>query len=75
MPEMTGIELFHELERRFLPQAGRVVFMTGGATSEAARLFVETQQARVINKPFKVAEVEAALLAIANAPASPSQPN
>ena len=71
MPEMTGIELYQELERRFREQAARVVFMTGGATSETARVFVEQQQARVVSKPFRPAEIEAVLLAIATLPTPP----
>jgi signal transduction histidine kinase/ActR/RegA family two-component response regulator len=72
MPEMTGIELYDELERRFPEQAARVQFLTGGATSETARLFVEKHADRVVRKPFQPGEVEAALLAVHRASA-PSQ--
>ncbi len=65
MPEMTGIELSAELERRFPDQAERVVFLTGGATSEAARVFIEDQRFRVLVKPFRPNEVEAAIAAFA----------
>jgi signal transduction histidine kinase/ActR/RegA family two-component response regulator len=74
MPEMTGIELFRELEHRFRSQAERVVFMTGGATSESSRIFIEEQSSRVVNKPFHPAEIEAAVLAHANLPVTTPAP-
>ena len=64
MPEMTGIELSEELERRFPEQSDRVVFMTGGATSEPARIFIEERRARVVSKPFTPREIESAVRAI-----------
>ena len=64
MPEMTGIELSRELDRRFPEQSERVVFMTGGATSEQTRIFIEEKRARVVSKPFTPQEVESAVRAI-----------
>ena len=64
MPEMTGIELSSELDRRFPEQSERVVFMTGGATSEPTRVFIEERQARVVSKPFTPREIESAVRAI-----------
>jgi signal transduction histidine kinase/ActR/RegA family two-component response regulator len=74
MPEMTGIELFGEIGQRFSSQAERVVFMTGGATSESSRIFIEQQSARVVNKPFLPAEIEAAVLAHAHLPMTTPAP-
>jgi signal transduction histidine kinase/ActR/RegA family two-component response regulator len=74
MPEMTGIELFKEIEERFRSQAERVVFLTGGATSESSRIFIEQQSTRVVNKPFHPAEIEAAVLAHANLPMTTPAP-
>jgi signal transduction histidine kinase/ActR/RegA family two-component response regulator len=68
MPEMTGIELFAEIERRFREQADGVVFLTGGATSESSRVFIEQQSARVVSKPFHPAEIMAVVLARAHSP-------
>ena len=65
MPEMTGIELSSELDRRFPEQSERVVFMTGGATSEPTRVFIEERRARVVSKPFTPREIESAVRAIA----------
>ena len=65
MPEMTGIELFAELEQRFPEQSKRVVFMTGGATSESARVFIEEKRARVVAKPFRAKDIESTVCAFA----------
>ena len=65
MPEMTGIELFAELEQRFPDQSRRVVFMTGGATSESARVFIEEKRARVVAKPFRAKDIESTVCAFA----------
>ena len=66
MPEMTGIELSDELDRRLPEQSERMVFMTGGATSESARIFLEARQARVVSKPFTPRDIESAVRAVAN---------
>ena len=76
MPEMSGMELFEQLEQRFGDQADRVVFVTGGATSEAARDFVEQHRGRVITKPFTPQVIEAALrrvLPFSSLPPPPEQ--
>lgn len=74
MPEMTGIELFAEIEQHFRSQAERMVFMTGGATSESSRQFIEDHSTRVVHKPFHPAEIEAAVLAHAQLPATTPSP-
>ena len=61
MPEMSGIEFFDELLRAVPEQAERVLFLTGGATSESARLFVQKHANRILHKPFKPIEVDAAV--------------
>lgn len=81
MPEMTGIELFDELRRGFPDLAERVLFLTGGATSESARRFISKHSDRVINKPFNFREVEVAVRGMARRPmpiansAAPSVPS
>jgi signal transduction histidine kinase/CheY-like chemotaxis protein len=65
MPEMNGIELFSELQQRFPDQAERVVFLTGGATSESSRLFLEAHRARVLHKPFCPVEIESTVRSFA----------
>jgi signal transduction histidine kinase/ActR/RegA family two-component response regulator len=74
MPEMTGIELLAEIEQHFRSQAERMVFMTGGATSESSRQFIEDHSTRIVNKPFHPAEIEAAVLAHAQLPGTTPGP-
>jgi len=54
MPEMTGMDLHEEVRRVAPDQAGRMVFMTGGAVTTRARDFVATVPNPVIDKPFDV---------------------
>jgi len=65
MPEVTGIELYRALQEAIPDQAARVVFITGGATSEAARAFLEEHGGRVVHKPFRPSEIEATVAALA----------
>jgi PAS domain S-box-containing protein len=58
MPEMTGMELFERLEEEQPEQAGRVVFMTGGAYTDRARAFASRFKNRILAKPVDLAELE-----------------
>ena len=53
MPEMTGMELHATLVREAPGQAERMVFLTGGAFTEAARTFLDTSQLPWLEKPFE----------------------
>jgi CheY-like chemotaxis protein/two-component sensor histidine kinase len=53
MPEMTGMELYETLVREAPEQAGRMVFLTGGAFTEAARSFLENTRLPWLEKPFE----------------------
>ena len=55
MPEMTGMELHAALARSLPDQAGRMVFMTGGAFSPDAAAFLEQGLHPRIEKPFRQA--------------------
>jgi CheY-like chemotaxis protein len=68
MPETTGMDLFRMLASDYPDQAERLLFITGGATSEAARLFMTKHANRVVSKPFNPSEVEAAVRAAARFP-------
>jgi PAS domain S-box-containing protein len=57
MPEMTGMELFAELQRLHPSQAEAVVFFTGGAFTAATRDFLEQQRGRVLHKPLDTAHL------------------
>ncbi|HEX8821171.1 MAG TPA: ATP-binding protein, partial [Archangium sp.] len=52
MPEMTGMELFAELQCTSPTQAQVVLFFTGGAFTETTRAFLEQHQERVLGKPI-----------------------
>ncbi|HEX8697346.1 MAG TPA: two-component regulator propeller domain-containing protein, partial [Myxococcaceae bacterium] len=53
MPDMTGMELHETLVRELPTQAGCMVFITGGAFTEAARRFLETTSRPCLDKPFE----------------------
>ncbi len=74
MPEVNGMELFHELEQQYPEQADRVIFITGGATSEAAQAFVENHRDRVIGKPFTPVAIEAAMRGVVRFSSVPPPP-
>jgi len=59
MPDMSGMEWFEEV-RRAAPALGtRVVFVTGGAFTDAAREFLERVPNARMEKPFTPDEVRA----------------
>jgi DNA-binding response OmpR family regulator/anti-sigma regulatory factor (Ser/Thr protein kinase) len=53
MPEMTGMELFQQLAKSIPDQAGRMIFMTGGAFSADAAAFLQQVAHPAIEKPFR----------------------
>lgn len=52
MPGMSGMELHDALDKIAPDQAGKMVFMTGGAFTPDARAFFDAHAARAIEKPF-----------------------
>ena len=52
MPEMSGMELYDELSRRFPDAAARVVFISGGAFTAHATTFLEEVPNERLEKPF-----------------------
>lgn len=61
MPRMTGIEFYQCLRRQKPALAERIVFLTGGATDASAEAFLGSLPNRVMNKPFEVAALQAAV--------------
>jgi PAS domain S-box-containing protein len=61
MPEMSGIELYEQLERRFPAYMQRIVFMTGGAFTSQARDALEQLGAPRLEKPFSEAALRRAI--------------
>ncbi len=59
LPDLSGIEIFAQIEEQrpdFLP---RFVVMTGGAVSNESHEFLERFQGPLLNKPFTLSQVEA----------------
>ncbi len=52
MPEMSGMDFYEELARRFPDIAARVMFVTGGAFTPAAKAFLDRVKKPVLDKPF-----------------------
>jgi signal transduction histidine kinase len=52
MPEMSGVELFEELQRTAPELARRVVFLSGGAFTPTARQFLSQVENVHVPKPF-----------------------
>jgi signal transduction histidine kinase len=55
MPEMTGMDLYRELSRTSPDQAEKMIFMTGGTFSEAAKEFLDSVPNLTMEKPFRSA--------------------
>jgi signal transduction histidine kinase/ActR/RegA family two-component response regulator len=61
MPGMTGMDLLHELERLHPALASKVVFLTGGAFTEAARAFLARPGVECVEKPFDIEALRGAI--------------
>ena len=59
MPGMSGIELSAHLAQHYPDQARRMVFITGGAVTEAAATFLAAAPLGHIEKPFDRADLTA----------------
>jgi len=57
MPVMDGVELFHELERRFPELRRRIIFVTGDVLDTEKRQFLESTGAPFLTKPFDLTEI------------------
>ncbi len=54
MPELTGVDFYEKVVLLALDQAERIVFMTGGTTSDRTAEFLSTTTHQVLQKPFEV---------------------
>ena len=59
MPGLSGAELYERLKARSPSTAERVVFLTGGAFTSAARQFLDSVSNRRLEKPFDARALEA----------------
>jgi PAS domain S-box-containing protein len=64
MPGMSGMDLYDRLERTRPEVARRVVFLTGGAFTDAAREFLARVPNARLEKPFEPAVLRAAVAAV-----------
>jgi CheY-like chemotaxis protein len=64
MPGMTGIELHQALAKKRPEVAERMVFVTGGAFTEAAEDFLDGVSARRMDKPFDPRALQAVVRAL-----------
>jgi CheY-like chemotaxis protein len=64
MPEMTGMELHETLAREAPELAERMVFLTGGAFTEAARVFLDGTHRPWLEKPFEPGTLRARIRAL-----------
>jgi PAS domain S-box-containing protein len=61
MPDMSGIDLYHEIARRDPALTGRFVFLSGGANTEIARVFLRSVDNLCLKKPPQRKELLAAI--------------
>ena len=61
MPDMTGMDLHRELLRVAPQMVARMIFLTGGAFTDSARIFLETTDLQRIEKPFDAPGLRAAI--------------
>ena len=59
MPVMTGMDLYRELSKLVPQQAGRMIFLTGGAFTPDGRTFLSEPPKENIEKPFDSANLRA----------------
>ncbi|HYV50152.1 MAG TPA: response regulator [Myxococcaceae bacterium] len=64
MPGLSGAELYERLNARSPSTAERMVFLTGGAFTSAARQFLDSIPNRRLEKPFDAVALEALVDAI-----------
>jgi CheY-like chemotaxis protein len=58
LPDIQGPALYEEVLRRDVAQAGRFVFVTGGAFNDSAREFLGRYQGPRLDKPFSIGALE-----------------
>ncbi|MFT3711117.1 MAG: ATP-binding protein [Archangium sp.] len=57
MPDVSGADVYRQLERERPELLPRMVMMTGGAFTEASAAFVDSLPHEVLQKPFNAAEL------------------
>lgn len=62
MPQMDGMELYREIERRFPALRRRIIFVTGDVLDPDKQRFLEETRAPFLNKPFDLADLRRLVL-------------
>ena len=65
MPDLSGMDFYEELAKRFPASAERVFFMTGGTFTPRAQAFLERTGLRRLDKPFDAETLRETVRAIA----------
>jgi CheY-like chemotaxis protein len=73
MPGMSGMELHAALERLAPEQARRVIVLTGGAFTDAARAFLERVSLPRCEKPFDVPALREVVRGVVGAAGAPAE--
>ena len=73
MPGISGADFVKRLAERVPDLASRTIFITGGASTPEARVFLERNSIEVLRKPFNASELLAAVARIVG-PESTSAP-
>jgi CheY-like chemotaxis protein len=68
MPDLTGMDVYEELQRIRPDLARRLVVISGGGVSERSRRFLEEAPVRKVRKPFSPATLRAEVAAVLTLP-------
>jgi DNA-binding NarL/FixJ family response regulator len=52
MPDLTGMDVYEDVEAKYPHLAERFVFVSGGGVTERSRRFLEQHAERVLPKPI-----------------------
>jgi hypothetical protein len=54
MPQVSGIDVYREVEAKYPELSRRFIFLSGGAYTQAARTFLDATGARCLDKPVEM---------------------
>ena len=72
MPGIPGWEFKNIVDKRFPALAPHLIFISGGAITVEAEIFLNSVQDRLLQKPFSMSGLEQRLLAFARPPSAPA---
>ena len=64
LPDGSGAELYQWCDKETPDLTGRMLFLTGGATTEGDQAFLERHRHRMLKKPIRVPELRQAIAAV-----------